>query len=338
MKINDLLLRTLSGEKTERTPVWFMRQAGRSLSEYKQIREKIDFLSLCKTPDLAAEVTIQPVDILGVDAAILFSDILIPIEALGVNIVFDPSPVILDPIRNIQQVNNLGDIAPEEDVSFVYETIDILVSKLKVPLIGFAGAPFTLACYMVEGGGSKNFLEIKKFMYGDEKGYSMLMNKLTDCVLKYLQAQIDHGCSVVQLFDTWGGILAPKDYSHYVFPYVKYIMDNLKGAFTVYFVRGVSNYLEVIKKLTCSAIGVDWGIDISEANKRLDSRFVLQGNLDPAILLADVDIIKYHASGILEDAKDIKGHIFNLGHGVYPETPVDSIKELVRFVKKKSAR
>lgn len=338
MKINDLLLRTLSGEKTERTPVWFMRQAGRYLSEYKQIREKTDFLSLCKTPDLAAEVTIQPVDILGVDAAILFSDILIPIEALGVNVEFNPSPTILNPIRNIQQVSNLKDITPEKDVSFVYKTIDILVSKLKVPLIGFAGAPFTLACYMVEGGGSKNFLEIKKFMYGDEKGYSMLMDKLTDCVLKYLQAQIDHGCSVVQLFDTWGGILAPKDYSHYVFPYVKYIMDNLKGAFTVYFVKGVSNYLEVIKKLTCSAIGVDWGIDISEANKRLDSRFVLQGNLDPAILLTDVDIIKYHATGILEDAKDIKGHIFNLGHGVYPETPVNSIKELVRFVKKKSAR
>ena len=218
MAFNDLILKVLRGEKVEKTPIWLMRQAGRYMPEYMAIRKKVSFLELCKTPELACEVTLQPVDILKVDAAILFSDILIPVEPMGINLDFNPAPTISNPVRKKEDVEKLRVIDPYEDVPFVIEAVKLLVKELNVPLIGFSGAPFTLACYMVEGGGSKNFTHIKTLMHTDSITYNKLLEKITDSTIKYLQAQIDNGCKIVQIFDTWAGILSPLDYANYVFP------------------------------------------------------------------------------------------------------------------------
>lgn len=331
--MNELLLKTLNGEKSDRPPVWLMRQAGRYMAEYMEVRKKVTFLELCKTPELAAKVTHQPVDILGVDAAILFSDILIPVEPMGVNLDFNPAPVISSPIRSLKEAEDLKIVEPERDLKFVIETVKLLVRDLKVPLIGFSGAPFTLACYMVEGGGSKNFIEIKKVMLSKEKTYSVLMEKLTLSTIKYLQSQIDNGCPVVQIFDTWAGILSPIEYEEFVFPYVNELINNLKNAHVIYFAKDSATFYKIIKKLNCSGIGVDWKIDLDDANDLLGNRFILQGNLDPVSLFADRDTIKRMTKCILEKGKRAKGHIFNLGHGILPETPVENVKYLVNLVK-----
>jgi len=283
--MNDLLLKVLKGEKTDRPPVWLMRQAGRYMPEYMEVRKKVSFLELCKTPELAAQVTLQPVDILGVDAAILFSDILIPIEPMGIKLDFNPAPVIANPIRSLTDVDRLKLLEPEKDVRFVIDTVKILVKELDVPLIGFSGAPFTLACYMVEGGGSKNFIEIKKLMHLEQKAYEQLMEKLSISTVRYLQAQIDNGCQVVQIFDTWAGILTPTEYEENVLPYVAYIIDNLKNADVIYFAKDSATFYKYISTLRCTGIGVDWKIDIDEAAVLLNNNFVLQGNMDPVTLL-----------------------------------------------------
>lgn len=330
---NDIFLRALAGEKTSRPPVWLMRQAGRYMPEYMAVRSKVSFLELCKTPELACEVTLQPVDILGVDAAILFSDILIPVEKMGVQLDFNPSPVISNPVRTQQDADRLVVYDPEKELPYVYEAIKLLISKLNVPLIGFSGAPFTLASYMVEGGGSKNFLELKKLMHSSAKTYSTLMKKLTESTRLYLQAQIDAGCPVVQIFDTWAGILSTDDYREFVLPYVKELTNSLKNAHVIYFAKDGAAYFDDLKELNCSGMGLDWKTDIDKADTMLDHKFILQGNMDPALLFADKQSITKAAKRIIERGKKAKGHIFNLGHGIMPATPVDNVKHLVNIVK-----
>ncbi|MBI5213769.1 MAG: uroporphyrinogen decarboxylase [Nitrospirae bacterium] len=339
--MNDTFLKACRGEKTDYIPVWLMRQAGRYLPEYQKVRSKVDFLTLCKTPELAAEVTIQPVDILKVDVAILFSDILVPIEPMGMKLEFSESkgPILYDPIRNDIAVSKLRKIKSEEEVPFVMEAIKILVKKLNVPLIGFSGAPFTLATYMIEGGSSKNFINTKKMMFQTPDLYAKLMGKITDTVINYLQAQIDAGVHAVQIFDSWAGILSPYDFERYALPYVQRIVSTFKGkAPVIYFAFNGSAMLKKVKQSGADVLGIDWRIDISDAVNSLGSDVVVQGNLDPCVLFGTKDLIREGVSQILQGAKGAKGHIFNLGHGILPETPVENAIAMVEAVHELSRR
>jgi len=337
MENNRLILDVLEGKDVERTPVWLMRQAGRYMSEYRKIREKVSFLELCKTPELACEVTLQPLKAFKLDAAILFSDILVPIEPMGVDLEFTPAPVIANPVRNPQDVQRLKPVDPEEELPFVLEAVRLIKDNIEVPLIGFAGAPFTLACYMVEGSGSKNFLEIKTLMHKNPDAFFELMEKVTESTYRYLQAQINNGCSIVQVFDTWAGILSPSDYKTFVYPFVEKLVNKLKNAHIIYFAKDSATFYKDIKKLNCAGLGVDWKIALNDAADLLDNKFVLQGNLDPAVLFADQKTIADEIDRIISEAKDIKGHIFNLGHGILPKTPVENVKFMVDYVKEKTA-
>jgi len=333
--MNDTFLRACRGEKTDYTPVWLMRQAGRYLPEYQKVRAKVDFLTLCKTPELAAEVTIQPVDILKVDAAILFSDILVPIEPMGMKLEFSESkgPILYDPIRKEVDVLKLRTIKAQEDVPFVIEAIKILLSKLNVPLIGFSGAPFTLATYMIEGGSSKNFVNTKKMMFQAPELYSRLMDKITDTVIDYLQAQIDAGVHAIQVFDSWAGILSPVDFENYALPYVQRIIKTFKGRLPViYFAFNGSAMLDTIKKSGADVLGLDWRINIADAIKIIGNDVAVQGNLDPCTLLGSRDLIKDRVERILNGSKQAKGHIFNLGHGILPEIPPENAISMVEAV------
>ncbi len=338
MPKNRLILDVLEGKPRERTPVWLMRQAGRYMPEYRKIRENVSFLQLCKTPELACEVTLQPLEAFGLDAAILFSDILIPIEPMGVELAFTPAPVIANPVRNESDINKLKTVNPYEQLSFVLETVKLIKENINVPLIGFSGAPFTLACYMVEGSGSKNFLEIKMLMHKNRDAFNTLMEKITESTYTYLQAQIDNGCDLVQIFDTWAGILSPFDYKTFILPHVDRLIDKLKSAHVIYFAKDSATFYSDIKKLNCSALGVDWKISLSKAAEFLDNKFVLQGNLDPALLFAGQKTIASEVGRILDEAESVKGHIFNLGHGILPRTPVENVKFLVDYVKERSSK
>jgi uroporphyrinogen decarboxylase len=344
--MNDTFLKACRGEKTDYTPVWLMRQAGRYLPEYQKVRSRVDFLTLCKTPELAAEVTIQPVDILKVDAAILFSDILVPIEPMGMKLEFSESkgPILYDPIRNDIAVSKLRRIKAEDDVPFVMEAIKILVKKLNVPLIGFSGAPFTLATYMIEGGSSKNFANTKRMMYGaPDNIFSMLMEKITDVVIDYLQAQIDAGVHAVQIFDSWAGILSPADFERYVLRFVQEIISTLHHKSNakvpvIYFAFNSSAMLKLVKQSGADVLGIDWRIDMADAISILGNDVVVQGNLDPCTLFGTKDLIRDRVAGILHGAKNAKGHIFNLGHGILPETPVENAIAMVEAVHELSAK
>lgn len=336
--MNDVFLRACRGEEVEYTPVWLMRQAGRYLPEYQAVRSQVDFLTLCKNPELAAKVTLQPVDILGVDAAILFSDILIPLEAMGMRLEFTDKegPVLSEPVRNKAAVERLLIPDPEEDMPFVFDTIKLLRQELahKVPLIGFSGAPFTLATYMIEGGTSKNFLHTKKLMFQYDIVFSYLMEKLTDTVISYLSAQVRAGAQAVQLFDTWAGILTPVDYRQFVFPYVKKAISELKkeGVPVIYFVNDCAGILHEIKKLNADVTGIDWRIDMSDAIKKLGKKSVIQGNLDPCALFLPKETLEDRVKDILWKGEFARGHIFNLGHGILPQTPVESVIAMVEAV------
>lgn len=336
--MRDTFLKACRGEEVDYTPVWIMRQAGRYLPEYRSVRSNIDFLTLCKNPKLAAAVTLQPVDILGVDAAILFSDILIPAEAMGMRLEFSDKegPVLSEPVRNKSAVEKLIIPDVEEDLPFVFDTIKILRKELehKVPLIGFSGAPFTLATYMIEGGSSKNFLNTKKMMFQSSPVFHYLMEKLTDTIVSYLSAQIKAGAQAVQIFDTWAGVLAPMDYKKFAFPYVKRAVSELRkeGAPIIYFVNDCAGLLGEIKKCGADVIGVDWRIDISDAIKKLGKKSVVQGNLDPCALFLPKEKLEERVKDILWKGEAAKGHIFNLGHGVLPQTPVENVIALVEAV------
>ncbi len=320
-----------------------MRQAGRYLPEYRAIREKTDFLTLCKTPELASEVTVQPVDIIGVDAAILFSDILVIPEAMGMHLemIESKGPTFDDPIRSQADLARLNTEGVTDRLQYVMDAIKVTKEKLagRVPLIGFSGAPWTLATYMVEGKGTRNFDVIKQMIYTDPAAAHDLLRILSDSVVDYLNAKIRAGCDAVQIFDTWAGILAPNDLEEFSLRYIKYICERLEtnGAPVIVFAKGV-NSLEKLVDLKCDVIGLDWTMDIGDARSRIGNTKALQGNLDPCVLFAPKEKIKQEAERVLENYGTGSGHVFNLGHGILPTTPVENTQYLVRCVKELSPK
>ncbi len=339
--MNDTFLKACRGEKTDYTPIWIMRQAGRYLPEYQAVRGNVTFLELCKTPELCVEVTLQPIDILGVDAAILFSDILIVLEAMGTPLEFHEGrgPVFPEPIRNQTDLDKLIIPDPEEKTAFVLETIKLLRKELKVPLIGFAGAPFTCATYLIEGGSSKVFWETKKMMYTAPELFHGMMEKITQSTILYLKAQAKAGAQALQIFDSWAGILAPCDFREYALPYVQQIIHDLKETQLpiIYFANNGATLLEDSVSSGADVIGLDWRINIGDAIKRVGNKAV-QGNLDPFSLLLPKDKLRGRIKRLLADAGDAKGHIFNLGHGIHQFTPPEQAKIAVDAVHELSAR
>jgi uroporphyrinogen decarboxylase len=314
-----------------------MRQAGRYLPEYRAIREQTDFLTLCKTPELAAEVTVQPVDIIGVDAAILFSDILVIPEAMGMKleIVESKGPTFDDPVRTQVDVNRLNTGGIVDRLQYVMDAIKLTKERLagRVPLIGFSGAPWTLATYMVEGKGTKNFDQIKRFIYNEPAAAHELLQKLSDAVVEYLNAKIRAGCDAVQIFDTWAGILSPWDFEEFSLRYISYICERLEtnGAPVIVFAKGINDTAK-LAGLKCDVLGIDWTKDIGEARSQAGGKAV-QGNLDPCVLFASKEKIRQETERILERFGHGSGHVFNLGHGILPNTDPENAKYLVSCVK-----
>ena len=315
-----------------------MRQAGRFLPEYRQIREKHGFLEICKDPELCAELSILPVDILDVDAAILFADIMLPLEGMGIEfeIKDEVGPVIAKSVDSLESVNALSTLEPNADVPFVMEAISATKKRLnsRVPLIGFCGAPFTLASYLIEGHSTRDFHETKRVMYKESKTWHLLMEKLSTSMAMYLAAQIEAGVDAIQLFDSWVGCLSPQDYHRYVLPYSRKIFRHLEGYRVprIHFGTGTANLLEEMKQAGGDVFGIDWRIPIDIAWQKLGYDVAIQGNLDPAVLLADIDCVKSQTIDVLERVGGRPGHIFNLGHGILPDTPRDNVMELVKFV------
>jgi uroporphyrinogen decarboxylase len=339
--MNDRFLRACGCQTVDRTPVWFMRQAGRYMPEYRALREKYSLLELCKTPELAAKVTKQPL-VLGVDAAILFADILLPLEPMGASFEFakGEGPVIHEPIASRAQIVRLRVIDPDESLAYVMAAIRGLKSDLEVPLIGFAGGPFTLASYLVEGGKSANFAKTKKLMFGAPEAWAALMGKLAEVVRRYLRAQIAAGADAVQLFDSWVGDLAPADYVEYVQPHTRHILQDVAAAGVplIHFGVGTATLLEAMCRAGGTVIGVDWCTPLAHARSLVGPGRAVQGNLDPCALLSTPDVAIEHAKRVLADAGTRPGHIFNVGHGILPETPVDNVRAVVDFVHEATAR
>ncbi len=334
--MNDRLIKACRRQPVDATPVWFMRQAGRFLPEYRKIREKYDVISICKNPDLCAKVTMLPVEALGVDAAIIFADIMLPLEGMGVGFEIKEGigPLINERILSLESANSLTDLDPKNDVPFVLEAIAQTKKMLNVPIIGFCGAPFTLASYLIEGRPTRDFVNTKALMYRDPKTWHALLDKLARAMTNYLQAQVKAGVDVIQLFDSWVGCLSPQDYHQYVLPYSQRIFKDLEGTGVsrIHFGTGTSNLLEEMKQAGGDVFGVDWRIPIDLAWERLGHDVGIQGNLDPAVLLGDLQLIKSQAAEILTRIKGRAGHIFNLGHGMLPETSPAKVVELVKFV------
>lgn len=341
---NDLFLKACKKLPIERTPIWIMRQAGRYLPEYRAVREKADFLTMCKTPDLAAEVTIQPVDIIGVDAAILFSDILVIPEAMGMKLemIESKGPKLYDPIRNIDHLNKLKKIDPIKDLKYVLDAVTLTKKELnnRVPLIGFSGSPWTLMTYMVEGGGSKNFSEIKKFIYNQPEAAHKLLDLISDNVADYLSAKIEAGVNAVQIFDTWGGILSPNDFDEFSLKYIQKIISKIKRNEEpiIVFAKGVHFLLDKLASSGADVIGLDWTMNLGEVRKKIGDKVALQGNLDPTILYANEEKIKQEAFNVLSSFGFGSGHIFNLGHGILPDVNPSKAKYLVEVVKEESKK
>lgn len=337
-RINDTFLQACRGEATAYTPVWIMRQAGRYLPQYLEVRSrgKGTFLDLCKDPDRCTEVTLQPINFFNMDAAILFSDILIPMEPMGLNLEFHEGrgPVFTEPIRHQKDVDALVIPDPEATMPFVMKTIKLLRAELKVPLIGFSGAPFTLATYLVEGGSSKVFLETKKMMFQAPELYDNLLKKITECTSLYLQAQAKAGAQALQIFDSWAGILAPVDYARFALPYVQSIIKDLRAVTDVpiiYFANNGSTLIEHTVMAGADVLGLDWRINIKQAISRVGNHAV-QGNLDPIALFLPEQDLRQRVRQLLDDAAGAKGHIFNLGHGVVPQTPPEQVRIVVDAV------
>jgi uroporphyrinogen decarboxylase len=339
--VNALFLRACRREPVDRTPVWFMRQAGRYMPEYRKLREKHTLLDICKTPELALEVTLQPLR-LGVDAAILFADILLPLEPMGASFEFakGEGPVIHEPIATASQIDRLRVIDPEASLGYVLAAIRLIKPEVKVPLIGFAGGPFTLASYLVEGGKSANFAKTKKLMFGAPDAWHALMHKLAEVARRYLRAQVAAGVDAVQLFDSWVGDLAPEDYAKYVQPHAKHILSDIEtlGVPVIHFGTGTATLLEGMRDAGGTVIGVDWCTPLDNAWKRIGSGHAVQGNMDPCALLTSREVAIEHAKRVLDAAGGRPGHVFNLGHGILPETPVDNVRAVVNYVAEASSR
>jgi uroporphyrinogen decarboxylase len=320
-----------------------MRQAGRYMPEYRELRAKYTLLELCKAPELATQVTLQPIR-LGVDACILFADILLPLEPMGAPFEFakGEGPVVHDPISRVEQIDALRVIDPEDGLGYVLAAIRSIKKELggKLPLIGFAGAPFTLASYLIEGGKSAHFAKTKKLMYGEPQAWNALMAKLAEVVRRYLRAQVLAGADAIQLFDSWVGQLSPADYKDYVFPHVQAILSDAMtlGVPVIHFGTGTHSLLELQREAGGHVIGLDWRTPLDEGWKRVGYDRGVQGNLDPTTLFAPLSVAKSHVDRILDAAAGRPGHIFNLGHGILPETPVDTVAAVIDYVKERSAR
>lgn len=323
-------------EKTDYTPVWLMRQAGRFMPEYRQIREKVGFIQLCKDSNLAAEVTVMAVNQLKVDAAIIFADILLPLEAMGVGLTYEKSegPVIHRPIQSSEDVSALRPVDVDSDLGYVFQSIKLARQWLPpaTPLIGFAGAPFTLASYLLEGGASRHFERTKRFMYQHPDAWHRLLEQISAVTVQYLRKQFESGAQAVQLFDSWVGCLSPSDYEAYVLPYSQRTVSGVKGCGPViHFATGNPALLPLMHRTAADVIGVDWRIALNDAWNQLPG-VAIQGNMDPVVLLAEADTIKTAAATILSSVSGKPGHIFNLGHGVLPQTPVTNAQFVVDFV------
>jgi uroporphyrinogen decarboxylase len=329
-------------EPSPYTPIWLMRQAGRYMPEYRDVRSKVGFLDLCKTPSLAAEVTVTAAERLGVDAAIIFADILLILEPIGMKLEFSKGegPVIHNPVRERRHVDNLREFE-EPKLDFVYEAIRQTRDALRrdLPLIGFSGAPFTLASYIVEGGASKNYIHTKSLMYGDSGAWHAMMSLISRALVRYLNAQIDAGAQAVQLFDSWVGCLSPRDYVQYVLPYTRSVIAGIKSEVPViHFGTGTASLLESMRQAGGDVIGLDWRVPLDKGWARVGHDVGIMGNLDPVALFANRRHIREQAALILEQAASRPGHIFNLGHGILPETPVENVIALVNDVHELSSR
>jgi uroporphyrinogen decarboxylase len=320
------------------TPVWFMRQAGRCLAEYRELRKRYDILTMAKTPELCAQVTLMPVHEFGVDAAVLYADIMLPLERMGISFEIEPDigPIIHNPVRTMQDVEALRVIDAEESTPYVLEAIRLVRHELegKQAVIGFSGAPFTLACYMIEGRPSRDYGMAKSLMYGQPEVWHALMNKLTEVVSRYLLAQIAAGVDVVQLFDSWVGALSPSVYQRFVQPYSRRIFDAVQqtGTPSIHFGTGTASLLELMTEAGGDVISVDWRVDLDDAWRRIGYERGIQGNLDPTLLLTPWNVIEEGMHDVLRRAANRPGHIFNLGHGVLAPTPPDMLRRLVEAV------
>jgi len=346
---NDLFLRACLREDVERTPVWMMRQAGRYLPEYRETRARAGgFLDLCRNPELACEVTLQPIDILNADAAILFSDILVVPEAMGMELTFGvgEGPKFPQPLTCRADVEKLPIPDPMVELKYVMDAVSTIRKGLdgRVPLIGFTGSPWTLATYMVEGGGSKNFSKVKSMAFNEPATMHLLLEKLADSVAAYLNAQIASGAQAVQIFDTWGGILTTRDYEEFSLRYMRRIVEQLtrenegRRVPVILYTKGGMGWLEAIADTGCDVVGLDWSIDIDAAKARIGHKVALQGNMDPTMLYAKPDRIRAEVKDILERFGHGNGHVFNLGHGITPDVPKEHAIEFFKAVREESVR
>lgn len=339
---NDTFLKACKGEKTDHVPVWYMRQAGRSQPEYRALKEKYGLFEITHQPELCAYVTRLPVEQYGVDAAILYKDIMTPLPAIGVDVEIKNGigPVIDAPIRSKADIERLGELHPEEDLPYVLDTIQLLTKEqLNVPLIGFAGAPFTMASYMIEGGPSKNYHKTKALMYSDPEVWMLLMNKLADMTITYIRAQVKAGVSAFQIFDSWVGALNAADYRTFIKPVMQRIFTELKSENVPMIMYGVgaSHLAKDWHDLPLDVVGLDWRMSVDEARKEGLTK-TLQGNLDPTILLAPWEVIEERAKDILDQGMKSDHFIFNLGHGVFPDVSPDTLKKLTDFIHDYSAK
>lgn len=339
----DRFLKACRRESVDCTPVWMMRQAGRYLPEYREIRSKHSFLEMCKTPELAAEVTIQPVRRYEIDAAIIFADILLPLEPMGVGLEFakGEGPVIHNPVRTMADVERLKPIDAARQIEYLMKAIRIALRELdgKVPLIGFTGAPFTLASYIIEGGGSRNYEHAKAIMFSEPKTWHRLMEHLTGVIINYLNAQIDTGVQAVQVFDSWVGALGPSDYREFVLPHQKNVIAGIKKSVPlIHFAHGAAHLLEMVSEAGGDVIGLDWRCDLDHAWKRVGLNKAVQGNLDPVALFGSKEFIRKRTKEILDRAAGRNGHIMNLGHGILQQTPLDHAEEFINSTHELSKR
>jgi uroporphyrinogen decarboxylase len=330
-------MRAVRREAVDTTPIWIMRQAGRYLPEYMAVRSQVSFLELCKRPDLSAEVTLTAQEVLGVDAAILFADLPPILEPMGFQLEYTQGggPVIHNPVRSAGDIDRVREMTDPGEMGFVYETAELVRKQLPadIPLIGFAGAPFTLASYAIEGGGSRNFVHTKTLMYTEPAAWRTFMERLTAGIVRYLKRQVAAGCQLVQIFDSWAGCLSPADYREFVLPYTKAVVDGVSpDGPVVNFLTGNPALLPLLREAGGQVLGLDWRVDLKDGWQTVGHDVAVQGNLDPIVLFADVPTIRQRAKAVLDAAEGRPGHIFNLGHGVLPGMSPDNVKALVEIV------
>jgi len=343
MTTDHRFLKACRREPVDRTPVWMMRQAGRYLEEYRALRAQHSFLEMCRTPELAAEVTVQPLRRFDLDAAIIFADILLPLPGMGIDLAFEKGegPVIGTPVRSAADVAALVPFEPERDVPFLAEAIQMVRRELdgKVPLIGFSGAPFTLASYIIEGGSSRSFVATKTLMYGDPTTWHRFLEKIAEVVVAYLQYQVEAGVQALQLFDSWAGALSPADYREFVLPHSQRVLTAVTGAVPViHFGTETATLLSLMRQAGGDVIGCDWRIDLADAWELIGPDRGIQGNLDPITLYAPQEVIEQRVQAVLDQAAGRPGHIFNLGHGILPTTPPENAGFMIDCVHRLSAR